>query len=48
MVDTVIEEGDAFYPEIPDNFELTEESEPFTDENSGLSYKFVTYMHKKD
>ena len=48
VVDTVIENGDAFYPEIPEGFELSAESEPFTDDNSGLSYKFVTYLQKKD
>ena len=47
IVDTDIEDGDAFYPEIPEDFELTEESESFTDEDSGLSYKFVTYLQKK-
>lgn len=48
IVDTEIENGDAFYPEIPNNFQLTEESESFTDEKSGLSYKFVTYLQKED
>jgi len=47
VVDTDIEDGDAFYPEIPEDFELTQESESFTDEKSGLSYKFMTYMVKK-
>ena len=47
IVDTDIEDCDAFYPEIPEDFELTEESETFTDEDSGLSYKFVTYLQKK-
>lgn len=46
LVDTEIENGEAFYPEIPDDFELTEESESMTDEASGLSYKFVTYLQK--
>jgi len=47
VVDTDIEDGDAFYPEIPEDFELTQESESFTDEKSGLNYKFMTYMVKK-
>ncbi|WP_201545242.1 dihydrofolate reductase [Psychrobacter sp. H7-1] len=47
VVDTDIEDGDAFYPQIPEDFELTQESESFTDEKSGLSYKFMTYMVKK-
>lgn len=47
IVDTEIENGDAFYPEIPDDFELSEESESFTDETSGLNYKFVTYLQKE-
>lgn len=47
IVDTDIEDSDTFYPEIPEDFVLTEESESFTDEDSGLSYKFVTYLQKK-
>lgn len=43
LVDTSIENGDAFYPEIPSDFEKTEESEPLIDETSGLSYRYVTY-----
>lgn len=47
VVDTKIEEGDAFYPNIPEYFEKTAESESHIDADSGLSYKFVTYMAKK-
>lgn len=47
IVDTEIEDGDAFYPEIPADFEKVDESESFTDEENGLSYKFVTYVAKK-
>ena len=48
IVDTEIKDGDAFYPEIPDSFQLVEESESFTDEESGLNYKFVTYLQQED
>ena len=43
LVDTDIEDGDAFYPEIPKEFSKTQESEPYIDDKSGLSYRFVTY-----
>lgn len=46
LVDTDIDNGDAFYPKIPEAFEKLEESEPMTDETSGLSYRFVTYKKK--
>lgn len=44
IVDAEIENGDAFYPEIPSNFEKTTESDSFIDDASGLSYKYVTYV----
>lgn len=47
MVDTEIEDGDTFFPDISDEFEKVNESETETDESSGLSYKFVTYKIKK-
>lgn len=43
QVDTVIDNAAAFYPEITSDFVKTSESEKFTDEQSGLSYQFVTY-----
>ena len=42
-VDTVIEDGDAFYPELPNEFVVTAESEQKHDEKSGLDFRFVTY-----
>ena len=45
-VDTEITNGDAFYPEIPREFEVSEESEQMQDENSGLDFKFVSYQRK--
>ncbi|WP_201596248.1 dihydrofolate reductase [Psychrobacter vallis] len=42
-VDTEITDGDAFYPELPNEFVVAEESEQMHDEKSGLSFKFVTY-----
>ena len=44
QVDTVIDNAAAFYPEITSDFVKTSESEKFTDEQSGLSYQFVTYQ----
>ncbi len=44
-VDTDIKDGDAFYPELPQDFEIAAESESKHDDNSDLSFKFVTY-HK--
>ncbi|OLF36700.1 MULTISPECIES: dihydrofolate reductase [unclassified Psychrobacter] len=47
-VDTEILDCDAFYPELPSEFEVAEESEQMSDEKSGLDFKFVTYMKKAD
>ena len=47
-VDTEITDGDAFYPELPNEFEVTEESEQMHDEKSALDFKFVTYRRKND
>lgn len=43
-VDTDINEGDAFYPELPSPFKVVAESEQMHDEKSGLDFKFVTYQ----
>ena len=45
-VDTTINEGDAFYPELPNDFDITEESEQMHDDKSDLNYQFVTYQRK--
>ena len=42
-VDTVINDGDAFFPELPSEFEAVQESEQIHDEKSSLDFKFVTY-----
>jgi len=47
-VDTEITDGDAFYPELPNEFEVAEESEQMHDEKSALDFKFVTYKIKAD
>ncbi len=47
-VDTEITDGDAFYPELPSEFEVAEESEQMHDEKSALDFKFVTYKIKAD
>lgn len=46
-VTTEIENGDAFYPELPDDFAVAEESEQLHDEKSGLDYRFVTYKRQE-
>ena len=45
-VDTEIVDGDAFYPELPSEFEVAEESEQMHDEKSALDFRFVTYKIK--
>lgn len=42
-VDTKIDDGDAFYPELPSEFAVAEQSEQMHDEKSNLDFKFVTY-----
>lgn len=42
-VDTEITDGEAFYPELPNEFVVAEESEQMHDEKSGLDFRFVTY-----
>ena len=45
-VDTDITDGDAFYPELPNEFAVAEEFEQMHDEKSGLDFKFVTYKRE--
>ena len=45
-VNTDIEDGDAFYPKLPNEFEAVAESEQIHDEKSGLDFKFVTYQRQ--
>lgn len=45
-VDTDISEGEAFYPELPDDFIVAAESEQMRDEKSELAFRFVTYQRK--
>ncbi len=45
-VDIEITDGDAFYPELPSEFEISAESEQMYDEKSGLDFRFVTYVKK--
>ncbi|MGO3641917.1 MAG: dihydrofolate reductase, partial [Psychrobacter sp.] len=44
-VDTEITDGDAFYPELPSEFAVVEESKQMHDEKSALDFKFVTYKN---
>lgn len=45
-VDTDIKDGDAFYPELPNEFVVAAESEQKHDEKSGLDFRFVTYKRE--
>ena len=45
-VETTIECGDAFYPALPSDFEVVQESEQMHDEKSTLDFRFVTYKRK--
>ncbi|WP_413519148.1 dihydrofolate reductase [Psychrobacter glacincola] len=45
-VDTEITDGDAFYPELPSEFVVAEESGQMHDEKSELDFRFVTYKRK--
>ena len=45
-VDTKITDGDAFYPELPNEFAVARESEQMHDEKSELDFKFTTYRIK--
>jgi len=42
-VATTIDHGDAFYPKLPDDFIESQKSETMIDDNSILSFQFVTY-----
>lgn len=44
QVATVIEDATAFYPEIPESFNIVAKSDPQTDDKNGLSFTFVTYQ----
>ena len=46
-VDTDINDGDAFYPELPSAFKAAQESEQMNDDKSGLDFKFVSYKREK-
>ena len=46
-VDTVIDDANAFYPQITSDFVKTAESEKMSDAKSGLGYQFVTYHKQK-
>lgn len=47
-VDTDINDGDAFFPELLSEFEAVQESEQIHDEKSALDFKFVSYQRKED
>lgn len=43
-VDTVIEDGDAFYPAIPDDFTQISKSDTKTDEKTGFEFEFLGFV----
>lgn len=43
-VDTEIIDGDAFYPQLPIDFRMTQKSNTMYDDKSGLSFTFATYQ----
>lgn len=46
-IDAESPDADTFFPEIsPDEWVITEESEPMTDPASGVSFRYVTYQRK--
>jgi len=45
-VATTIDDGDAFYPTLPDDFIESQKSETMFDDKSGLNFQFVTYQRK--
>ena len=45
-VDTEIADGDAFYPDLPSEFVVAEQTEQIHDEKNGLEFKFVTYKRQ--
>ncbi|WP_169393278.1 MULTISPECIES: dihydrofolate reductase [Psychrobacter] len=47
-VATTIDDGDAFYPKLPDDFTQSQKSEKMQDDNSGLSFQFVTYQRQSN
>ena len=43
-VDTEISDGDAFYPELPSDFNVVKESEQMHNDKSDLNFYFVSYQ----
>lgn len=47
-IDAESPDADTFFPEIsPEEWEITEVSEPMTDPSSGVSFRYVTYQRKR-
>ena len=46
LVDTEVEDGDAFYPELPKDFVAAEQGETQHDDKSDLDYQFVRYERR--
>lgn len=44
-VHTTIDNANAFYPKIPNNFHKISQNPPQTDEKSGLKFEFATYQN---
>lgn len=46
-VDTEVSDGDAFFPELSNDFVAAQKSEKMQDEKSGLDFQFVSYRRKE-
>lgn len=44
QVNTVIENGDAFYPDLPSDFKQVSKSDTKIDEKTGFEFEFLTYL----
>ena len=42
-IDSIVEDADTYFPEIPDNFKLLETMSWITDKDTGIKYRYVTY-----
>ncbi len=47
-VATTIDNGDAFYPNLPNDFNESQKSEKMQDDKSGLNFQFATYERRSN
>ena len=46
-IDSIVEDADTYFPEIPDNFKLLGTISWITDKDTGIKYRYVTYRNIK-